>query len=38
MANILIIEDDNDIAEIERDYLALGDFSVTVKAVLPGAA
>lgn len=32
MANILIIEDDNDIAEIERDYLALGDFSVTVKA------
>ena len=32
MANILIIEDDNDIAEIERDYLALGDFSVAVKA------
>ena len=32
MANILIIEDDNDIAEIERDYLALGGFSVTVKA------
>ncbi len=28
--NILIIEDDPDIAEIERDYLALGGFSVTV--------
>ena len=32
MANILIIEDDNDIAEIERDYLELGGFSVTVRA------
>ena len=30
MANILIIEDDPDIAEIERDYLVLGGFSVTV--------
>lgn len=32
MANILIIEDDGDIAEIERDYLELGGFSVTVRA------
>lgn len=32
MAHILIIEDDNDIAEIERDYLELGGFSVTVRA------
>ena len=32
MANILIIEDDSDIAEIERDYLELGGFSVTVRA------
>ena len=32
MANILIIEDDPDIAEIERDYLTLGGFSVTVRA------
>ncbi len=31
MANILIIEDDSDIAEIERDYLELGGFSVTVR-------
>lgn len=31
MANILIIEDDGDIAEIERDYLALSGFSVTVR-------
>ena len=30
--NILIIEDDPDIAEIERDYLELGGFSVTVRA------
>ena len=28
---ILIIEDDNDIAEIERDYLELGGFSVTIR-------
>lgn len=32
MASILIIEDDSDIAEIERDYLELGGFSVTVRA------
>ena len=32
MAKILIIEDDNDIAEIERDYLELGGFSVTVRS------
>lgn len=32
MANILIIEDDGDIAEIERDYLSLGGFSVHVCA------
>lgn len=32
MANILIIEDDGDIAEIERDYLELSGFSVTVRA------
>lgn len=32
MANILIIEDDSDIAEIERDYLELGGFSVTVRS------
>ena len=29
MARILILEDDADIAEIERDYLELGGFSVT---------
>lgn len=32
MADILIIEDDNDIAEIERDYLELGGFTVTVRS------
>ncbi len=32
MATILIIEDDADIAEIERDYLELGGFSVTVRS------
>lgn len=31
MQNILIIEDDGDIAEIECDYLELGGFKVTVK-------
>lgn len=31
MANILIIEDDGDIAEIERDYLELGGFFVTIR-------
>lgn len=31
MASILIIEDDSDIAEIERDYLELGGFSVTIR-------
>lgn len=30
MANILIIEDDTDIAEIERDYLELAGFCVTI--------
>ena len=30
MKRILIIEDDGDIAEIERDYLELGGFAVTV--------
>lgn len=30
MAHILIVEDDGDIAEIERDYLELGGFTVTV--------
>lgn len=30
MAHILIVEDDGDIAEIERDYLELGGFAVTV--------
>jgi len=41
MARILIIEDDSDIAEIERDYLALAGFTVTVcrdgKSGLEGA-
>lgn len=32
MPKILIIEDDRDIAEIERDYLELGGFSVTVRS------
>ena len=31
MANILIIEDDADIAAIERDYLALAGFDVTIE-------
>ncbi len=32
MANILIVEDDEDIAEIERDYLELSGFTVTVRS------
>ena len=32
MANILIIEDDADIAAIERDYLSLAGFDVTIGA------
>ena len=32
MANILIIEDDADIAAIERDYLSLAGFDVTIEA------
>ena len=32
MAAILILEDDRDIAEIERDYLELGGFSVTIES------
>lgn len=32
MKRILIIEDDRDIAEIERDYLELGGFSVTIRS------
>ena len=31
MARILIIEDDADIAAIERDYLALSGYDVTIK-------
>lgn len=30
MEKILIVEDDNDIAELERDYLKLGGFDVTI--------
>lgn len=32
MTNILIIEDDADIAAIERDYLSLASFDVTIEA------
>ena len=32
MTNILIIEDDADIAAIERDYLSLAGFHVTIEA------
>ena len=32
MTNILIIEDDADIAAIERDYLSLAGFYVTIEA------
>ena len=32
MTNILIIEDDADIAAIERDYLSLAGFDVTIVA------
>ena len=32
MAKILIIEDDGDIAAIERDYLELSGYEVTVRA------
>ena len=32
MTNILIIEDDADIAAIERDYLSLAGFDVTIEA------
>ena len=32
MTNILLIEDDADIAAIERDYLSLAGFDVTIEA------